>query len=108
EPRARSEWSFRSLMPAGLALALLALSLAVTLAAARMFSGRLDRLGVAFGLPEALVGLLTALAADGPELSSALIALAKGEHGVSVGVVVGASAVNLATMIGGGALLGGA
>jgi cation:H+ antiporter len=95
-------------MPVGLALALLALSLAVTLGAARMFSRRLDRLGVAFGLPEALVGLLTALAADGPELSSALIALAKGDHSVSVGVVIGASALNLATMIGLSALLVGA
>jgi cation:H+ antiporter len=95
-------------MPAGLALALLALSLAVTLGAARTFARRLDRLGLAFGLPEALLGLLTALAADGPELSSALIALAKGDHSVSVGVVVGASTLNLATMIGLSALLAGA
>jgi len=95
-------------MPTSLALALLALSLAVTLGAARMFARRLDRLGVAFGFPEALLGLLTALAADGPELSSALIALAKGDHGVSVGVVVGASTLNLATMIGVSALLTGA
>jgi cation:H+ antiporter len=90
------------------ALALLALSLAVTLGAARMFAQRLDRLGVAFGLPEALVGLLTALAADGPEISSALIALAKGEHAVGVGVVVGSNAFNLAAMIGLSALLSGA
>jgi cation:H+ antiporter len=95
-------------MPTGLALALLALSLAVTLGAARTFARRLDRLGLAFGFPEALLGLLTALAADGPELSSALIALAKGEHGVSVGVVLGASTLNLATMIGLSALLAGA
>ncbi len=90
-----------------LAGALLLLSLVVTLAAARMFAQRLDRLGVAFGLPEALVGLLTALAADGPEVSSALIALAKGEHGVGVGVVVGSNAFNLAAMIGLSALLAG-
>ncbi len=95
-------------MPAGLALVLLGLSLAVTLGAARTFARRLDRLGVAFGLPEALLGLLTALAADGPELSSALVALAKGDHGVSVGVVLGASTLNLATMIGVSALLTGA
>ncbi len=94
-------------MAAPLAGALLALSLAVTLGAARMFAARLDRLGVAFGLPEALVGLLTALAADGPEISSALIALAKGEHAVGVGVVVGSNAFNLAAMIGLSALLAG-
>ncbi len=94
-------------MATPLAGALLLLSLAVTLAAARMFAQRLDRLGVAFGLPEALVGLLTALAADGPEVSSALIALAKGEHGVGVGVVVGSGVFNLAAMIGLSALLAG-
>ncbi len=94
-------------MAAPLAAALLLLSLAVTLAAARMFAQRLDRLGVAFGLPEALVGLLTALAADGPEVSSALIALAKGEHGVGVGVVVGSNVFNLAAMIGLSAVLAG-
>ncbi|HEY3758874.1 MAG TPA: hypothetical protein VGL37_03885 [Solirubrobacteraceae bacterium] len=95
-------------MSAGLALALLALSLTVTLGAARTFARRLDRLGVAFGFPEALLGLLTALAADGPEISSALIALIKGDHSVSVGVVLGASTLNLATMIGLSALLTGA
>jgi cation:H+ antiporter len=95
-------------MPAALALALLALSLAVTLGAARMFARRLDRLGQSFGLPEALVGLLTALAADGPEISSALVALAKGEHGVGVGVVVGSNVFNLAAMVGLSALLTGA
>jgi cation:H+ antiporter len=95
-------------MSPGLALPLLVLSLAVTLGAARMFARRLDRLGVALGLPEALVGLLTALAADGPEVSSALVALAKGEHGVGVGVVVGSNAFNLAAMVGVSALLAGA
>src|ERR1700723_2101979 len=95
-------------MGAALALALLALSLAVTLAPARTFARRLDRLGSTFGLPEALLGLLTALAADGPEISSALIALVKGDHSVSVGVVLGASTLNLATMIGLSALLTGA
>jgi len=94
-------------MPTGLALALLAVSLAVTLAAARTFARRLDVLGLALGLPEALVGLLTALAADGPEISSALVALAKGEHDVGVGVVLGSNAFNLAAMIGLSALLSG-
>jgi cation:H+ antiporter len=95
-------------MSPGFALPLLALSLAVTLNAARTFARRVDRLGLAFGLPEALVGLLTALAADGPEISSALVALAKGDRGVSVGVVVGSNVFNLAAMIGLSALLTGA
>jgi cation:H+ antiporter len=90
-----------------IALPLLALSLGVTLGAAGMFARRLDRLGAVFGLPEALVGLLTALAADGPEISSALVALAKGDRGVSVGVVVGSNVFNLAAMVGLSALLAG-
>lgn len=95
-------------MSVGIALPLLVLSLTLTLAAARTFARRLDRLGVSFGLPEAVIGLLTALAADGPEISSALIALVKGQHGVSVGVLVGSNAFNLAAMVGVSALLAGA
>jgi cation:H+ antiporter len=82
-------------------------SLVVTLSAARLFARRLDRLGVRFGFPEALIGLLTALAADGPEISSALFALIRGAHSVSVGVLVGSNAFNLAAMIGLSALLAG-
>src|SRR5690242_15471226 len=89
------------------ALALFLVSLPVTLLAAQMFARRLDHLGVRFGFPEALIGLLTALAADGPEISSALFALAKGAHNVSVGVLVGSNAFNLAAMIGVSGLLAG-
>jgi cation:H+ antiporter len=94
-------------MSSALATALFVVSLAVTLAAARTFAIRLDRIGVRFGFPEALIGLLTALAADGPEISSALFALAKGAHNVSVGVLVGSNAFNLAAMIGVSGLLAG-
>ena len=83
-----------------LAIPVFAVSLAVTLASARLFASRLDRLGVRFGFPEALIGLLTALAADGPEIASALFALTKGADTVSVGVLVGSNAFNLAAMIG--------
>lgn len=94
-------------MSAALAAPLFLVSLAVTLAAARLFARRLDRLGVRFGFPEALIGLLTAVAADGPEISSALFALAKGAHDVGVGVLVGSNGFNLAAMIGVSALVTG-
>jgi cation:H+ antiporter len=94
-------------MPPVLAALLFLVSLAVTLAAARVFARRLDRLGVRFGFPEALIGLLTALAADGPEISSALFALIRGAHDVGVGVLVGSNGFNLAAMIGVSALLAG-
>lgn len=86
---------------------LFCVSLVATLYAASVFADRLDHLGELLGLPEAIIGLLTALAADGPELSSAIFALAQGRHDVGLGVVVGASLFNLATMLGFSALIAG-
>jgi cation:H+ antiporter len=77
----------------------------VTLAAAAFFARRLDRVGLRLGLPETLLGLLTALAADGPEVSSAIAALVRGEHDVGVGVVIGSNVFNLAAMVGLSAVL---
>lgn len=94
-------------MSSVLASVLFVVSLVVTLTAAGLFARRLDHLGVRFGLPEAVVGLLTALAADGPEVSSALVALANGAHDVSVGVLVGSNVFNLAAMLGVSAILAG-
>lgn len=80
-------------------------SLAVTLGAAAFFARRLDHVGLRLGLPETLLGLLTALAADAPEVSSAIAALVKGEHSVGVGVIIGSNVFNLAAMIGLSAVL---
>jgi len=75
-------------------------SIAVMLVASAVFARRLDHVGLRLGLPEALLGLLTALAADAPELASAVTALLTGRHAIAIGVVVGASAFNLAAMLG--------
>jgi cation:H+ antiporter len=75
-------------------------SIAAMLAASAVFAGRLDRIGLRLGLPEALLGLLTALAADAPEISSAISALVQHEHAVAVGVVVGSNTFNIAAMLG--------
>ncbi|MGB2874771.1 MAG: hypothetical protein WBB76_04765 [Gaiellaceae bacterium] len=80
-------------------------ALAVTLAAAAFFARRLDRVGLRLGLPETLLGLLTALAADAPEVSSAIAALLKGARNVGVGVVLGSNVFNLAAMVGLSAIL---
>ncbi|HWB22261.1 MAG TPA: hypothetical protein VG652_05195 [Gaiellaceae bacterium] len=82
-------------------------SLVVTLAASASFARRLDTLGVHLGLPEALLGLLTAVAADAPEIVSALVALGEGANGASLGVLVGSNVFNLAAMIGLTAVLAG-
>jgi cation:H+ antiporter len=92
-------------MAALLDLLLFLVSLAVTLAAAGFFARRLDRVGLRLGMPETLLGLLTALAADAPEVSSAIAALVKGAHGVGIGVVIGSNVFNLAAMVGLSALL---
>src|SRR6266853_97688 len=90
-----------------LAILLFLASLALTLAAAAFFADRLDHVGPRLGLPEAIVGLLTAIAADAPEISSAVVALARGQKEVSLGVVLGSNAFNLAAMIGLAAMLAG-
>jgi cation:H+ antiporter len=89
------------------ALILFATSLAATLAASGLFARRLDRLGIRLGIHEAVLGLLTALAADAPELSSGLTAMLRGEPGVGVGVLLGSNIFNLAAMVGVSALLAG-
>ena len=86
---------------------LFVVSIALMLAASAVFAQRLDHVGLRLGLPEALLGLLTALAADAPEVSSAIAALLQNEHAVAVGVVVGSNAFNLAAMLGVSALVAG-
>jgi cation:H+ antiporter len=82
------------------AIPLFIVSIAVMLAASSVFAGRLDHIGIRLGLPETLLGLLTALAADAPELASAVTALVENRHAVAVGVAVGASVFNIAAMLG--------
>jgi cation:H+ antiporter len=94
-------------MPTPIALLLFVASLSATLAAAGLFARRLDSLGVRLGIPEAVLGLLTALAADAPELSSGLTAMVRGERGVGVGVLLGSNVFNIAAMVGVSALLAG-
>ena len=79
----------------------------MTLAAAAFFARRLDRVGLRLGLPETLLGLLTALAADAPETSSAIAAVVKGEHDVGLGVILGSNVFNLAAMVGLSAIIAG-
>jgi cation:H+ antiporter len=83
------------------------LALGVTLVAAALFADRLDRVGVRLGFTEALLGVLTAIAADAPELASSIAAILRGERDVGLGVVLGSNAFNLAAMVGLGAIIAG-
>lgn len=82
-------------------------SLLVTLGASELMVRGLSRLGTRLRLSEGLVGLLTALGADAPELSSAVIAILAGSRAVGVGVVVGSNLFNLAALLGLAALVSG-
>jgi cation:H+ antiporter len=68
-------------------------------------TGTLERLGTRFGLSGGTLGLLTALGADSPEISSAIFALSLGHNDMGVGVVLGSNIFNLATLLGLSAVL---
>ena len=68
---------------------------------------RLERLGNRLGFTEAMLGLVAALAADAPEITSAIGAMAGHQQEVGAGVVVGSNVFNLAALLGLGAVAAG-
>src|SRR6516225_3461172 len=79
---------------------LFAAGVAVSLAASWLLVSRLERLGERAGFSEAWLGLVAALAADAPEITSAVVALARGQASVGAGVVIGSNVFNLAALLG--------
>jgi cation:H+ antiporter len=67
----------------------------------------LDRIGERLGFSEALLGMVTALGADAPEIASAVAAVIAGHEDTGVGVVVGSNVFNLAALLGVSALIAG-
>lgn len=94
-------------MSTGIAMMLFVVCLALMLGATDLLVRGLDHLGARAGLSEGLLGLLTALGADAPEISSAIAALQGGHHAVGLGVVLGSNLFNLAALLGLGAVLAG-
>jgi cation:H+ antiporter len=80
---------------------------AVSLAASWLLVSRLERLAERAGFSEALLGLVAALAADAPEITSAVTALARGQASVGAGVVIGSNVFNLAALLGLAAVVAG-
>jgi cation:H+ antiporter len=68
---------------------------------------RLERLAGRVRLSEAMLGLVVALAADAPEITSAVTASAHGQTGIGAGVVLGSNVFNLAALLGLGAIVAG-
>ena len=67
----------------------------------------LDRIGARLRLSEGLLGLLAALGANAPEISSSVAAMRAHEHDIGLGVVLGASIFNLAGLLGLSAVVSG-
>src|SRR5664280_771442 len=88
-------------------LLLFALSAAVSLAASVLLVSRLERVGERLGMSEALLGLVAALAADGPEITASVTALASGHGTVGIGVTLGSNVFNLAALLGLSAVVAG-
>jgi cation:H+ antiporter len=90
-----------------LLLIVFVLAAAVSLVASWRLVVSLERVGARLGLSEALLGLLAALAADAPEITSAVTALVRHDPRVGAGVIVGSNVFNLAALLGLSSLLAG-
>jgi cation:H+ antiporter len=80
---------------------------ALTVASSIVLARELDRIGERLGFSEALLGIVTALGADAPEIASALAAVIAGHEDTGVGVVIGSNVFNLAALLGVSALIAG-
>ncbi len=94
-------------MPVALQLLVFFLAAAVSLATSYLLVTRLERIGERLGLSEALLGMLAALAADAPEITSAVTALAQHQQKVGAGVIIGSNVFNLAALLGLGGVVAG-
>ena len=89
------------------ALLLLAGAFTLTVTSSIVLARELDRIGERLGFSEALLGIVTAVGADAPEIASAVTAVVAGHEDTGVGVVVGSNVFNLAALLGVSALVAG-
>ncbi len=94
-------------MSTGLLLALFLLAAVVSLCTGWLLVSRLERVGARLGLTEALLGMLAALAADAPEITASVSALASHQSHIGAGIVIGSNVFNLAALLGLGAVVAG-
>jgi cation:H+ antiporter len=90
-----------------LAILLFVAALALTVASSLVLARELDRIGERLGFSEALLGIVTAIGADAPEISSAVAAIVAGHADTGVGVVVGSNVFNIAALLGLSAVVAG-
>src|SRR5215468_4103198 len=94
-------------MPVALSVLLFLAGAAVSLGTSYVLVTRLERIGERLGLSEGLLGVVAALAADAPEITSAVAALASHQTKIGAGVIIGSNVFNLAALLGLGAVVAG-
>jgi cation:H+ antiporter len=94
-------------MTVGSSIAAFVVGTAVSLLTSWVLVSRLERIGERLGLSEALLGLVAALAADAPEITASVTALAHHQRAVGAGVTIGSNVFNLAALLGLGAVVAG-
>jgi cation:H+ antiporter len=94
-------------LTAGIAVFVFLACLIITLVCSEMLVRGLTVLGSKLHLTEGFLGLLTALGADAPEISTAIAALLAGAADLGQGVVLGSNLFNLAMLLGLSAVLAG-
>jgi cation:H+ antiporter len=108
-PRATPSWAGReaiAMSDAFLAVVFV-IGLMLSLGSSWVLVSRLERVGARLGLSEALLGMLVALAADAPEITAAVTALAGHHSRIGTGVVIGSNVFNLAALLGLAAVVAG-
>jgi len=94
-------------MSAALAVSAFLAGTVVSLLASFLLVSRLERVGERLGFSEALLGVVAALAADAPEVTAAVTAVAHHQQRVGAGVILGSNVFNLAALLGLGAVVAG-
>ncbi len=94
-------------MTVGPDVATFTIGAAVSLATSWLLVSKLERVGERLGLSEALLGIVAALAADAPEITAAVSAMASHQQRLGAGVVIGSNVFNLAALLGLGAVVAG-
>lgn len=94
-------------MMVGPAVAIFVVGAIMSLATSWVLVTRLERVGDRLGFSEASLGVLTALAADTPEITASITAIAHHQQTVGAGVVLGSNVFNLAALLGLGAVAAG-
>ena len=94
-------------MTVGLSLFVFGVGAVVSLATSWELVSRLERVGERLRLSEALLGIVAAVAADAPEVTASITALAHHQATIGAGVVLGSNVFNLAALLGLGAVVAG-